>query len=483
MPYQFTATKAVQTLSLIAVASLLAACGQSGPLTGRRIVDSLEQSRIAVPDDAGRLSNTSAPQTLPATGLITLADLIGVAESRSPDLAAARSSVGIAAGHAWQASLYPNPRIDLSSEDLSWRNGTSNAKTTVGITQPIVIGGRLQAAVNAAEAEQAARLAEVETHRRVLFGDIAVLYARLVAIRDQERLYAELRTLVDKTLSTAQTRFDAKAAPETDVIRPRVEIYRVDAALARLKHESSSAAKELGLYLGGGPIDPTRLDGSTSLTPNDLDSQHLESLVRTSHPALTTADREIDAAMARIERVKAEKTPDLEVHVGTGYNAEIDSGIVDLGVGMTVPLWDAREGDALSARFELMRARQERAGIENELLRRLANAVGEFESAKAQLDTFRDMIVPEAQRAFDQTTEGYRAGRSSFLDLLDAQRTLTEARVTLTELASAVTTAKAKVIQIVGPEGPLTQTETPAGSPAKAPSPIQERPSGAEVHP
>lgn len=477
------ALKAARTLLLLSFATAMYGCGSSRPLSGRQILDELERSRVGIPDEAGRASRPNEAKALPKTGPITLADLLSVAEATSPDLAAARSGVGIAAGRAWQASLYPNPRVDVSSEDLAWRHGTSDAKTTVGFSRPIILGERREAALQSARAEQSSRLAEVEAKRRVLFGDIAVLYARLISVRDQERLYGELHDLVAKTLSSAQTRFEAKAAPETDVIRPRVELYRVEAALGRLNQERLSTAKELGLLIGNVSIDPARLDGSVSLSPEGLNVQQLESAVRDAHPSLAAADRRIESAAAKMEQIKAEKTPDVDVRIGVGYNGEIQSGVVDVGVGMTVPMWDAREGDTLSARFELLQARQERAGVESELLRRLANAIGEYESAKAQLDTFRGKIVPDAQRSFEQTSEGYRAGRATFLDLLDAQRTFTEARVTLTELASASATARAKVAQIVGPDG-LNTPSVPSSQPVhelSSPNPV--RPQGEEVTP
>lgn len=483
MPHRSRAAKPALILTLCLLAGASAGCQRADPFTGRRILADLEHARILIPDGSGAAPVIHAASVLPDSGPITLADLLSVAEAHSPDLAASESGIGIAAGQAWQASLYPNPRVELSTEDLSWRRGPSDAKTTVGFTQPIVLGDRLRAARNAAEAEQAAQAAELESRRRILFGEVAVLHSRLIAIREQQRLFVELRGLVNSTLETAQARFEAKAAPETDVIRPRVELHRLDAALARLQQESLAAAKELSLLLGDDPIDLSRLEGAISLTPDALDLSALEGAVRRTHPSLAVADREIEAAAARLQLVNAERTPDLDVRVGVGYNAEIESGVVDVGVGMTVPLWDARQGDALSARFGLARARQERAGIETGLLRRLASAAGEYEAARAQLDTFRDRIVPDAERAFGQTSEGYRGGRTTFLEMLDAQRTLTEARVTLNELASAVAASWAKIIQIVGPEWSDSHAAAPAAAHEVGSPTNHERPEGAETTP
>lgn len=470
------------TPAVLATAALTGCAADDSLFSGKRIIADLERQGIPSPDQDGRAPTAQGRAELPGSGPITLADLLAAAEARSPDLAAARSSVGVAAGEAWQASLYPNPSLDFEAEDISWEDGVSDSKTTIGVTQPIILGDRRKAAMQAADAERAARLAEVDSRRRALYGDIAVLHARLVSLREQERLYGELRDLAGRSLAAAQTRFDAKAATETEVIRPRVEVYRIEAALARLNQEQRAAAGQLGPLIGGLAVDAARLEAIAPGPPGSLDLAHLRSEVRRTHPALAAADRAFDAAQARFERTRAETTPDLDVRIAAGYRGESDDGIVEVGAGIAIPLWDAREGDRLSARFAMLRARQQRVAAENDLLGRLAAAVGEYEAARVQWEAFRDRIVPDAQRAFDQSGEGYRAGRNSFLELLDSQRTLTEARVTQSELAGAVLAARARVMQIVGPDG-LRPGPAAAEQGAIPQDKPVERPQGAEVQP
>ncbi len=472
------------TIVLVGVAAGLGGCTGESDLSGSRIVADLERARVPLADERGAARDWQDEAALPDAGPITLTELLRVAEARNPSLAAARSGVGVAAGQRWQASLYPNPRTDALVEDLSWRDGFSGAKTTVGITQPIVVGGRRRAAIDAAAADQAAREAGVEAQRRALFGEIAAEHARLVSIGEQRRLYTELRELTGRTLAAASTRFEARAAPETDVIRPRVEAHRIDAALGRLGHEQTASVRRLGLLLGGVSIDASRIGGEGQAASDAVDREALEASVRSSHPALLLADREIEGAAARLEQVRAERTPDVDVRVAVGYRGEQDDGIVEFGAGMTLPLWDDRQGDVMSRRFELMRARQQRTAAENDLLGRLAASVGEYEAARAQLAAFRDQIVPDAQRAFDQTGEGYRGGRATFLDLLDTQRTLTEARVASAELAGAVAAARASILAIVGPDG-LARADEPFDpvSRDEVPPHTAERPGGAEVKP
>ncbi len=452
---------------LLAVSSGLicqAGCAARGGATGsfeQRLLDELCSEGVPSPPpedgtdrafewSVGGAPHDAGPAPLPAAGPIALADLLAAAEARNPSLAAARSEVGSAAGRAWQASLYPNPRLELSSVEAPFSSGFQESISTLSLTQPIVLGDRLRAAAAAGDAEQAARLAEADGRRREVFGEIAQLYARLLANRQAEALYRELADLGQRTLDTAQSRFEARAAPETEVIRPQIELHQIDVARKRLATEKSAALRQLSLLLDGLAIDAERLSGDVAAEPPAQNLEALESSVRLGHPAILAARHEVDAAAARLDQIKAERVPDFDLTLGAGYKGDADEGIFGVGAGFTLPLWDGRQGDILAARFDLLRSRQELAATESDLLRRLVETHGEYEAARAQLETVRDRIVPAATRSYEQTQESYRAGRAAFLELLDAQRTLTEARATLAELSGAAAVARARIMQIAG---------------------------------
>ena len=51
-----------------------------------------------------------------------------------------------------------------------------------------------------------------------------------------------------------------------------------------------------------------------------------------------------------------------------------------------------------------------------------------LQSSYKEASTLKDHILPEAQKAYNVINDGYLMGRFDFLDVLDAQRTLFEAR-------------------------------------------------------
>jgi outer membrane protein TolC len=203
--------------AFVILEALLVGCApRSAGVSGieQRIMEDLARDGVPMPagDSSGQTPAAEQRASLPETGPITLAELLRVAQARHPAVAAARSDVGIAAGQIWQASLYPNPSLEVASEEVPFGSGFEQGVSTISIIQPIVLGDRLKAAAGAAEAEKAARVARVELSIRELFGDVAQLHARLLAIRQADALYSQLAGLGDQTLSMARTRYEARAA-------------------------------------------------------------------------------------------------------------------------------------------------------------------------------------------------------------------------------------------------------------------------------
>jgi cobalt-zinc-cadmium efflux system outer membrane protein len=459
---------------------MLAATGCGGHHAGHEIVERLSGQGIAPPGMKGPGPGDRAMgpgPVLPQHGIM-LDDLLRYADATSPALLGARAAAGAAAGRAWQARLYPNPEVGVRAEDIGFRDGAVN--TVVSVTQPIVIGGRLRASAAAMHAEEAVRLAEVERVRREVLGRIAGLHARALDLAAQITLADELMGVAGRTLLIAEERFAARAVAEPDVIRPRIELAQLRADRQRLARELEGAERQLGLEVGAGPIGASRLAPGRAPDAGPLDEEALRSAVAAGHPSMIVAALEVEAAEAALERIRAERVPDLRVSAGAGYSEEGDQGLAEFGVSAEIPLWDRRQGDLLGVRYEIVRLRQAQAAQRNELLARLAAELGAYNAACDELGVLRDSVVPDAERAFGQIDEAYRAGRASFIDLLDAQRTLMQARRTMTELHGRAAVARARIGAIVGPEFIVPPDRSAGSHPESEP---QTAPEGAEDSP
>jgi cobalt-zinc-cadmium efflux system outer membrane protein len=64
--------------------------------------------------------------------------------------------------------------------------------------------------------------------------------------------------------------------------------------------------------------------------------------------------------------------------------------------------------------------------------------------------TYRDEILPKAEKAVAQTNEAYGLGKLPYLDVLDAQRTLAEARIAYVAALSELNVTAADLERLIG---------------------------------
>jgi cobalt-zinc-cadmium efflux system outer membrane protein len=174
------------------------------------------------------------------------------------------------------------------------------------------------------------------------------------------------------------------------------------------------------------PRDKFAGDLHTRFTTPSLES--LRGQVTTVHPLLEAAAKNREAAELQLSLAKAERIPDLGVQFAGGKDTN-DESILEGGIEIPLPLFNRNQAK-ISASETLIRQAELRAqAVRNDLILQLTATYREFSAAQDRVAVYKDEILPKAQKALDQTNEGRNLGKFSYLDVLDAQRTLAEARI------------------------------------------------------
>ena len=84
--------------------------------------------------------------------------------------------------------------------------------------------------------------------------------------------------------------------------------------------------------------------------------------------------------------------------------------------------------------------------LENEAIQ----ARERLSSARAEAQSLAADVVPGAQSAYDAATKGFELGKFSFLEALDAQRTLLQARSQYLKALAETHRASAELHRILG---------------------------------
>ena len=369
------------------------------------------------------LAADAAPPAAEAGALLTLQQATALALSANADVAAAAREVEASEAAALQGGARPNPELSLTLEDT--RSATRS--TTFQLNQPIEMGGKRAARIDAAErsrdiavAELAARRAELRAAVAAAFQDVLVAQERITLAADAVALAARAsdatgkRVLAGKISPVEETR--AKVAESTARMEAAQAQTQLRSARLRLAATWGNLAPRFERAVGGAADLPP-------LPPRDVIDARLA-----ASPNLQRAQLEVQRRRALAELERARGVPDLSLSLGLKRSAELGRNQAIVGVSIPLPVFDNNRGNRLEALRREDKARDELAATRIKLATEVLLAREQLDAARAEAQNLQGDILPGAQSAYDAASKGFDLGKFNFLDVLDAQRTLFQAK-------------------------------------------------------
>ena len=402
----------------------------------------------------GSVDRSAGAAQAPALPVLTLDEAIGLALQANPDLAAVRREVDAAAALRQQAGLLLNPTVSYGLEDV--RRGLWTSSVTV--TQPFELGGKRAARIRAADEATTVAQADVRLRTVELRAAVIQLYFDVLAAQQRERLALRSVELAQRAVDVSSRRVQAGRVSPVEETRARVA-----EAAARVEHSQAStdldtARQRLAALFGelaprfsvaAGEVD------DVALPPEPIDvAGRLGNAPELVRARAEVERREALAALARTQRI-----PDLAINAGNVSIPEARVRATVVGVSVIVPLFNRNQGNILEAAVRTEQARQQLAAAELRLRSEALQAQQRLAAARSQAASVRDEILPGARVALDAATLGFELGRFSFLDVLDAQRTLFAAQGQLVRTVADAYRAAADLERLVGP-APTDRSET-----------------------
>jgi outer membrane protein, multidrug efflux system len=323
-------------------------------------------------------------------------------------------------------------------------------RATVEVSYAFDFWGRLRRATEAARAELLATEEARRNIRLAITAEVARAYFDLLTFERQLEIARGTTGTRTESVRLQKLRFDAGTISGLDLAQAEAELAATDAAVPALERALRQTENRLGVLLGrlGGRIEPglPLAELTAPEVPVGLPS---ELLVR--RPDVLEAERRLAAANARIGVARAAYFPSIGLTgvAGTESTELTDlfssgTGIWQAAVSLVEPIFNAgrtrRQVEAAEARTRESLALYTRtvqgafAEVEDALVAR-RTGIAEREALGRQVTA-----LAEARRLADLRYEG---GDSSYLEVLDADRSLFRAELDLArarrdELAASV---------------------------------------------
>jgi outer membrane protein, heavy metal efflux system len=386
---------------------------------------------------------------------LTLRQALDLAWNTHPELAAAQREIEAVDAARIQAGALPNPTLGVEVENTHRDART----TTVLLSQPIELGGKRGARIDAAERAREIAAVQLSARRAEIRAAVsAAFFATLIA---QERV-----RLAESSLQTARSGSQAagkrvlagKISPVEET-KAKVAETGIALELAQARSELEISRQTLGAAMGGAATGLDRLDGSAETMPPVAPALDLSQRLAVA-PAVRQAALEVDRLGALAELERAKRIPDITVGLGAKRSPEFPYDQAVIAVSVPLPIFDSNRGNMMEALRRQDKARDEARALELRLRTEALAAQQRLATARTEADTIQREVLPGAQSAFDAALKGFELGKFSFLETLDAQRTLLQARAQFLKALGEAHRAAADLDRLLGDSTPFINSQS-----------------------
>jgi outer membrane protein TolC len=257
-------------------------------------------------------------------------------------------------------------------------------------------------------------------------------------------------------------------------VKVQTDISRLEEQRIGLRERRDVVLRRIGQLIG-------RPDAALAVDPVELplpavrwDREALEQAAVSSHPRVRAIESRVRADRIWAERRKLESRPDFRV--GVGYtsvgrrddpaaiaNPPEDNGkdIVALSAGVNIPIYRQRiRAGVAEARASENADQQLLRDARDRLRYGVQDAATKFDALDDRARLLRDVIIPQAEESLASAEAAYTTNRLGFLDLLDAERVLFQARLSYHRMISDLWIALADLERSLGRAFPEPRTHS-----------------------
>ena len=417
----------------------------------------------------------------------TLADAISLAYETNPTLQAQRATqraldeTYVQARSGWRPTLSlqgsdnfltiatpraaRGPVIDTNGDGIpdttipatgSGIRRTNSGTVGFSLSQPIWTGGRVAAAVSAAEADV---LAGRETLRRIEAQVILTVVQAYVDVRrdqDSVRIRQENVSVLQKQLEESKARFDVGEITRTDVAQSQSRLAAARALLQSAIGQLAISRANYAAVVGQNPGELAPEPSLAFLLPGSADDAF--AIAEKYSPLLRAQQYAEQASRARVAGARAERMPTVSARASLGFTGTVepfDSGRwsrnITGGANVTIPLFT---GGLTTSRIRqsVERNNTDRINIETQrraVLQSVTQSWNQWVAARSNIDSTAES-VRAAEIAAEGTRQEQKVGLRTTLEVLNAEQELRNDELTVAAARHDAFLAAASVLSSMG---------------------------------
>lgn len=366
--------------------------------------------------------------------------------------------------YASEGSLFPSLDAGVSGSRARSQSAATGQpvygalyKGSLTASYDVDIWGVNRNNARAAEASLAAQKAAAAAADLTVASSVASGYVTLLALDEQLRVTQSTLKSREEAYNLAKRQFETGYSSRLELMQSDSELRSTRAQIPQLQHQIVQQENALSLLLGGNPGEVARSAEFDTLTPLRLPSQ-LPSTLLNRRPDIVQAERQLIASDATLAASRASLLPSINLTATGSVQDRTLPGLLDnplqlwsIGGSILAPLLNRQ---ALNAQVDISQSQRNQALYRYEKVVR--NAFAEVNDSLDAITRYREQLQELlAQQEVAQETlriarNRYRNGYSSYLDELDAQRTLFSVQTSVVQAKNNLLLAQIDLYKALG---------------------------------
>jgi outer membrane protein TolC len=158
-------------------------------------------------------------------------------------------------------------------------------------------------------------------------------------------------------------------------------------------------------------------------TTDTPDAEEILATALARNPTLRMLEADVRRAQALLDLARTSGVPDFTL--GLEVDVKASPVIVEPSASMTLPIWRDKIAAEIAAAHAGTRAAQARLSAEQvQVAADLASLLFMYRESQRNTLLLAQRLLPKARQSLDAARGGYITARSSFLDVIDAERQL-----------------------------------------------------------
>ena len=368
---------------------------------------------------------------------LKLDDLIVEALQNNPGLRSAKNMAAAARTKIGRATSWESPQLGVEFYQVpvqSFPNPLkNNMETDYYLQQMIPFPGKLSAMGSAADYNAAMENQNAMALERSVIRQLKSAYYELYFVQRKIRINGENQILLRSFVDVARKRYEVGTGGQSDILRAQTELSKLINDGINLGKEESAAESMINMILSR-PTDQAL--GQVPEIEGEIPQwsfSDVRPLALESRPELKAMRSGIEMSNSEVKLARREYYPDLMARVMYKDMAMTPNDFWSVMVGVSIPLspWSSSRYTSKVEENELnvRRAQDDYANMENMVLFQVRDALVKVSANRNLVLLYRNTVIPQAEQTLQSTVASYQTGKTEFLMVIDAYRTLLDAKL------------------------------------------------------